>query len=51
MTYKGIVSEQFIKDRNRLALSLRGEKRKWRADFEIAECIVAEQNDDYVKAE
>ena len=51
MTYKGIVSEQFIKDRNRLASSLRGEKRKWRADFEIAECIVAEQNDDYVKAE
>lgn len=49
-TYKGIVSKQFVKNRNRLASSLKGEKRKWRADFEIAEYIVSEQNDDYVRA-
>ena len=49
-TYKGIVSKQFIKNRNRLASSLPGSNRKWRADFEIAECIVSEQNDEYVKS-
>ena len=49
-TYKGIVSEQFVKNRDRLASSLKGQKRKWRADFEIAEHIVSEQNDDYVRA-
>ena len=39
-TYKGIVSKQFVKNRNRLASSLKGEKRKWRADFEIAEYLM-----------